>query len=153
MVGAGDSVIAAFHGTAESSRQMSEAALRDDTDNADLLAAEAQRLHQAGQAARAEAICRQILAAAPCHGAALHRLGLILCARGDAAGMALLERAVSAAQPDCVGLFCSNYGAILLRSGHPDRAVELLKQAVIAAPGYRRAYDNLVGALKASGRP
>ena len=82
---------------------MTEAALRDHPGNADRLAAEAQRLHQAGQTAEAEAICREILEATPGHADALHRLGLILWGRGDAAGLALLQRATEAAPPDRVG--------------------------------------------------
>src|SRR5471032_571760 len=102
------------------------AALRDHAGDADESAAEAQRLHQAGRSAEAEAICRDILAEEPDHAEALHRLGLILAGGGDAAGLALLERAVATAPPDRLGLFCSNFGAILLQHGEPDRAVEIL---------------------------
>jgi protein O-GlcNAc transferase len=129
------------------------AELRDRIGDAEEMAAEAQRLHQAGQLPEAEAICRDILARLPGHAEALHRLGLILAGGGDTAGLALLVRAVEAAPPDRLGLFCSNFGAVLLQHGEPDRAVEILRRAVAAAPGYRRAYDNLIAALTASDRP
>jgi len=61
------------------------------------LLAEATRAYQQGQAARAEVVCRQILARAPAHGGALNLLGILQQASGNHRGaIKTLAKAVAA---------------------------------------------------------
>jgi len=75
-------------------------------------------LQQAGDAAGAEALYRQLLAVLPAHGSALANLGLLVFGRGAVGeAIALLEQAI-AVQPDTPD-FHHNLGLILAQS---DRA-------------------------------
>jgi protein O-GlcNAc transferase len=104
-----------------------------------------QLLH-ARQLSEAEAIARQILAAAPDQPDALRIVGLIACLSGRVdEGLALLERL--AAQHPNVGEYQSNFGSALDQSGKTVEAIRAFRRAVELEPANADAVFNLADAL------
>jgi predicted O-linked N-acetylglucosamine transferase (SPINDLY family) len=110
------------------------------------LEAAAERLN-AGDAATAERLCREILAAMPEQPWALDMLGLITHRAGDMAEAAgLFERAVAAA-PDEPRLMV-NLGVALLALKRPEDALVQLEKACKLAPRLADAWFNAGRALQ-----
>jgi predicted O-linked N-acetylglucosamine transferase (SPINDLY family) len=108
-------------------------------------------LHQSGRIQEAESVYRQVLAAKPDNGDALHLLGLIAHAAGDHnAAEGLIARAL-AAVPNAP-LFHYNLGMVLQETGRLDEAVRCFNRAAELKPDYVEALDALGSALTAAGR-
>ena len=100
------------------------------------------QLHQAGNNAEAEQLCRQILASHPRHADSLHLLGVIAhhTQRGDLAvdliGKAIAINAYEAS-------YHCNLGTALWQLGRLDDAVASYRAALCLRPGYAKAQFNL----------
>jgi Flp pilus assembly protein TadD len=107
--------------------------------------------HLAGQAAEAEHIYHQVLAAQPAHADALHQLGLLRLQAGllDQA-TELIQRAILANPHNAH--FHSNLGQVLASRGQPEAAEQACRRALAIRPGFPEALNNLGNALAASGR-
>lgn len=107
-------------------------------------------LHQAGKLAEAEAAYRRILRGGP-QADALHYLGMIEHARGDAAGaIGRMREAVKLAPGRA--LFHSNLGAVLHEAGRNAEAETALRRALELDRGCARAWNNLGNVLRAEAR-
>ena len=115
-----------------------------------LLAAAAGQ-YRAGRLPRAEALCRRVLDASPCHGEALHLLSLVekQAGRPEVAAV-LLERAVRV-NP---GYAAAHHalGNVLTQLGRLPRAVAAYRSALLAAPDHAEAYRDLADVLVELGR-
>lgn len=98
--------------------------------------------HQAGELEDAERIYRQILAQDPRQADALHLLGLVLYARGEAPAAAELVRQAVAAQPRSA-VFHFNLGNILRDAGDLAGALAAHRQAVALQPDEADYHNNL----------
>lgn len=109
------------------------------------------RLHQAGRAAEAEPLYREVLAVAPRHADALHLLGIV-CLQGrrweEAA--ALIGQAVAINDRDAA--YRCNLGTALRELGRWAEAVEAYAGAVRLAPDHLDAHYNLGVTLQDMGR-
>ena len=108
--------------------------------------------HQyAGRLPEADAICRQILAAEPRHGDALHLLGLIALekARPDIAAD-LIRRAIGVSPG--VAIFHYNLGNVHGGQGQLDEAISAYRRAIDLQPDFSEAHNNLGTALRGTGR-
>lgn len=95
--------------------------------------AEARRHWSAGETARAEEICREMLAAAPLHAPALHLLGVMARARGDSdAALGHFERAAAAG--DAAAFMLDDLAELYLRLGRLAEAEATARRA-LDAPG------------------
>jgi tetratricopeptide (TPR) repeat protein len=96
----------------------------------------------AGQAAAAERLCQQVLAASPNHADALHLLGLMAHAYGNAElGIELLTKACAVrAVP---ALFHSNLAEMCRQRGRLSEAEAAGRRAVAADPSLSQAWNNL----------
>jgi tetratricopeptide (TPR) repeat protein len=96
----------------------------------------------AGQAAQAEQLCRQVLAAAPGHADALHLLGLMAHAydKPDQA-IDFLTRACQA--PGVPALFHSNLAEMCRQRGRLAEAETAGRRAVAADPNLSQGWNNL----------
>ena len=104
-------------------------------------------LHQRGDAAAAERIYREALAAQPGHPLAQHFLGVILYQRQDvAAALPLLLRSVEAVpgEPE----FRNNLGLALAAGGHEQEAIAAFRAALALKSGHAVAWNNLGLALQ-----
>ncbi|WP_127477331.1 tetratricopeptide repeat protein [Sulfurivermis fontis] len=106
--------------------------------------------HQAGDFAAAEFLYRQILAAQPNHGEALHLLGLVHYARGDLAAAAQQIRAAVAAAPH-TAVFHFNLGNVLRDAGALEQAITSYRQAVDLQPEEADYHNNLGQACEEAG--
>jgi protein O-GlcNAc transferase len=98
--------------------------------------------HQSGDLNRAEAGYRDILAATPNHGDALHLLGLVHLHREDhRSAAALIEQAV-AQHPD-MPFYYNNLGLARMGLGEADRARACYEHALALHPRYPEAWFNL----------
>ena len=112
--------------------------------------AEAQRHHRAGRLTEAEALCRQVLAAAPRHAGSLHLLGLVACACGHPDdGIALIRHALALAPDSPKGH--NGLGVALHEAGDRDGAISHYRRALELAPDYPEAMSNLGAALQERG--
>jgi tetratricopeptide (TPR) repeat protein len=105
----------------------------------------------AGRAAEAERLCREILAASPDHPVVLHLLGVICLQTnrpGDAAE--LIARSI-ARQPDMAAAHY-NLGLAHQALGAAEAAAESYRRALALQPGNAEAHNNLGNALQNLGR-
>ncbi len=102
--------------------------------------------HQAGNVDEAAPLYRRLLAIAPDHADALHRLGLLLQQRGDSQeAVLLLTRAVASRPNDAV---CQNNLANMLKEqGRLAEAISAYQAAIRYKPDYANAYFNLADLL------
>lgn len=107
--------------------------------------------HRSGRVAEAEAIYRNILAADPQHGPALHMLGVIAYQRDRCEDAVELIRRALASDPHQPH-FHNSLGEVLRAKGELDAAEACYREAVRLHPGYAEAYNNLGIALGAQGR-
>jgi protein O-GlcNAc transferase len=116
------------------------------TDIAPLLAA-AVAHHQADRLADAEALYRQVLAAAPDDIDALHLLGVLATQSNQhETAVALIRRAV-ALQPT-IPVLHYNLGCALREALRPDEAESHFRQALVLQPDYPHALNNLGDILR-----
>jgi len=107
--------------------------------------------HQAGRLPQAEALYRQVLAAAPNHADALHLLGLIAHQTGDhATAVALIDRAI-AVNPSAPA-FHNNCGEAYRAMGKLEEAIACYEKTLTLDPGFVDAYSNRGVAYQAQGR-
>jgi tetratricopeptide (TPR) repeat protein len=107
--------------------------------------------YSSGDWAKAEQLCRWILAAHKDHYAALHLLGIIAARmRHTEEAAVLLERAV-AAKPDDAAVH-NNYGNVLSDLGRVDEALHSFARALSINPRDAQAHYNQGNALTALGR-
>ncbi|MDD5250924.1 MAG: tetratricopeptide repeat protein [Rhodocyclaceae bacterium] len=117
----------------------------------DALLAAALAHHQAGRAALAEGLYRQVLAAAPDHAEALHLLGVLLHQRGEHAdAMTLMRRALRAGPG--VAKYHNNLGSALNALKESSEALACFRQAIALQPDYADAHYNQGVALTELGR-
>ncbi|HEX8525176.1 MAG TPA: tetratricopeptide repeat protein [Tepidisphaeraceae bacterium] len=111
----------------------------------------AQRLHQAGQLADAEALYREVLHASADDRTAMHLLGLVLfqTGRGDEA-RGLLEKSVAGRQTPPEFFF--NAAVVLDQLGETGRAATLYERAIALRHNYPEALNNLSTAYTRLGR-
>ncbi len=108
-------------------------------------------LHQAGDLDAAESLYRDILAREPEQADALHLLGLVQYAKGDAAGgAALIRRAIASAPANAVYHF--NLGNVCRDLGDPDAALRAYAAAIELQPGEADYHYNLAELLDAQGQ-
>ncbi len=107
--------------------------------------------HRTGRLQEAEALYRQILAAAPDHADALHLLGLLSAQMGNhEAAAGFIERAVRV-NPS-VADYHNNLGETLRALGKVEQAISAYQQALALRPTYVAARFNLGLAFQAQGR-
>ena len=108
---------------------------------------EALALHKRGMLDEAEQCYRQLLEAEPRHFDALHLLGLIARARGDAQlAVGLIERAIEVDDRQAIA-WC-NLGTAWQDLGASDRAIPAFERAIALDPGYALAHNNRGNALR-----
>ena len=107
--------------------------------------------HQAGRLADAEALYRQILAAQPRQGDALHFLGVIAGLMGQyGQAVALIGQAIEI-RPDNAGAH-THLGAVYRATGRLDEAIKAFHEALGYQPRFGLARCNLVE-LRSTLRP
>lgn len=112
--------------------------------------AKALALHEQGRLAEAEALYGAVLAARPDNFDALHMMGLVKLARGQAGeALTLVAAAMRARQSPQVLL---NYGLVLNALQRHQEAVESFDQAIKLKSKYAEAHNNRGAALTALGR-
>ncbi|HKW80046.1 MAG TPA: DUF5672 family protein [Casimicrobiaceae bacterium] len=114
----------------------------------DLRLQQAIALHRAGDAAAAEAVYREVLAARPGDPLAEHFLGVTFYQRGElAAALPLLERSVAATphEPE----FHNNLGLALAAGDREPDAIAAFRAALALKPEHAAAWNNLGLALQA----
>lgn len=102
----------------------------------------------AGRAAAAEAILRQILALRPQHPIVLHILGMAVNAQGDRTQALALVHQAAALAPDNPDIH-SNLGTIFKALDRLDEAETSYKQAITLRPDFIEAWNNLGNACHA----
>jgi predicted TPR repeat methyltransferase len=108
-------------------------------------------LHQAGDLDAAEDLYRGILAREPEQADALHLLGLVQYAKGDAAsGVALIKRAIASAPANAVYHF--NLGNVCRDLGDADAAIGAYEAAIELQPEEVDYHYNLAELLDAQGQ-
>jgi len=106
---------------------------------------------QTGRLDKAEALCRQVLAAAPGNGGALHCLGIVAGRRGhlgDAIG--LLKRSLGV-QPKNADVL-TDLGTLYLMAGQAEEGCAALKTALSVKPAHTEALYNYGLALLRMGQ-
>ena len=105
------------------------------------------QLYQAGDLARSEQLCRQLLVQQPDQLEALHALGVILC-RSDRSDQAIsyLQRVLEL-QPDFAEAW-GNLGGAFQAQNQLDLAIAHYGQAIALQPDYADAHYNLALALQ-----
>ena len=106
--------------------------------------------HRSGGLREAEALCRQILAAQPGHGEALHMLGMVAFADGRPAEAAALLRQATDANPQSAECQ-SHLGVVLAASRAFAEAAAALRRAVALRPNRAEDHYNLGLALREAG--
>ena len=127
------------------------AAAAGDVLRADALVAEGNDREDAGDAARAEALYREAIAAAPGHARGHLNLGIALAARGDLDGAAAAYERVLAIEPaHPFGHY--NFARLALLRGDLARAEALVNAALAARPEFPQALVLQSNLLDAQGR-
>jgi Flp pilus assembly protein TadD len=104
-----------------------------------------------GELARAESVCRTVLAAAPNNAAALHLLGLVRARGGDREGAEeCLRRSVELEPADT--RLRANLATFLRRAGRLEEAERVYRRVLQLQPGAREARRGLVLTLDGLGR-
>ncbi|MGC1460236.1 MAG: tetratricopeptide repeat protein [Steroidobacteraceae bacterium] len=112
---------------------------------------QAQSWHDAGEQAKAEQLCRWVLAEQPDHFDALHLLGVITAGTQRAAdAVELLARAVAARPADA--LAHRDYGEALRSVRRLDEALESYARALEISPDDAAAHNGRAATLRALGR-
>jgi len=102
----------------------------------------AEQHRQAGRLQAAEALCRQILNAAPGHAETLHLLGIIAHQAGNlSAAIDLLRGAI--VSNGSVPLYHCNLGEMCRLAGRLDEALAAGRQALALRPHYPEARNNI----------
>jgi tetratricopeptide (TPR) repeat protein len=115
------------------------------------LLARAAACHRRGELDAAEALYREVLAAAPAHFDALHLCGVLMQQRGRSAeALRLIGEALSANAE--VAPAHANYGLVLAALGRPDEALANYDRALALKPDYAEAHYNRANALALLGR-
>jgi predicted O-linked N-acetylglucosamine transferase (SPINDLY family) len=112
---------------------------------------QALRCHQAGQPQQAEPLLRQILAAAPRHGGALHLLGVLAYQSGRFGLAADCFRQATAVHPDQADCHAA-LGAAYQALGLPAEAERCHRHALRLSPNDPAAWNNLGITLAAQGK-
>lgn len=99
-------------------------------------------LHRSGQLPRAKELYEQILASIPDHADAMHLLGLVERALGNADRARLLVSQAARLNPNHPA-YQSNLGNILRDAGENDAAEAAYQRAMQLAPGFVDALNNL----------
>jgi predicted O-linked N-acetylglucosamine transferase (SPINDLY family) len=107
--------------------------------------------HQARQPQQAEPLLRQVLAAAPRHGGALHLLGVLAYQSGRFGLAADCFRQAAAVHPDLPDCHTA-LGAAYLALGLPADAERCHRQALLLNPADPAAWNNLGITLAAQGK-
>lgn len=113
---------------------------------------EAVRLHQAGQAQRAQALYARILKRVPDQPDALHLSGLLRYQAGDWAEAETLIRRALGLNPRAAS-YHNSLGVVMLAQGRAAEAETQFRAALARDPSYAQALNNLGNALQALGRP
>jgi predicted O-linked N-acetylglucosamine transferase (SPINDLY family) len=116
------------------------------------LFAQALRHHQAGQPQQAEPLLRHILAADPCHGGALHLLGVLAYQAGRFAHAADCFQQAAAVHPDLPDCHTA-LGAAYQALGRPADAERCHRHALGLRPDDPTAWNNLGITLAAQRKP
>ena len=115
---------------------------RDAKQNLARLVAEGRELHLAGKLAEAEPVLRQALAIEPNDPESLHRLGMILDARGQYdAAIDLMQRSILRA-PN-VPEFFNNLGEAFRKAGRVGEALRAYERSLQLRPGSPEALNNM----------
>jgi predicted O-linked N-acetylglucosamine transferase (SPINDLY family) len=114
-------------------------------------AAEAFRLHQAGQLAEAEHLYRQVLTAVPRHADCLHLFGILADQTGRSE-LAARQIALAIAANSTYAPFHLSMAVVLTRLGRLDEAMEACRGAIALKPDYADAYLNLGSVQTTLGR-
>ncbi len=109
------------------------------------------QLHGAGSLDQAAALYERVLALDPKHPDALHLLGVVALARGDAARAEKLIAQAIKRNPSAA-LYHVNLGSALLEQGRPEQALEPLRRALRLQPDSVEALNNLANALQRTDR-
>src|SRR5687768_14882318 len=115
---------------------------RDAKENLARLVAEGRELHVAGKLAEAEPVLRQALAIEPNDPESLHRVGMILDARGQSdAAIDLMQRSILRA-PN-VPEFFNNLGEAFRKAGRVGEALRAYERSLQLRPGSPEALNNM----------
>ena len=127
-------------------------ALSEDAASLDERFKRAARLHRDGRTRAAEALCREILLAGPCHGNTLNLAAILAQGRGATdEALDLMDRAV-AAMPENPRMH-GNRGRILVKNNDHGAAALAFQRAVDLAPEDTGLAMDLARSLAADGRP
>jgi Flp pilus assembly protein TadD len=112
---------------------------------------EALRCQQAGRAAEAEQLCRQILAIDPRHADSFHLLGGMAHQAGRSEGaVGLIERAI--VLKGGVAAYFNSLGLALQVQGQADQAEAQYRHALVLDPNFIHAHNNLGLLLQTEGK-
>ena len=118
---------------------------------ADQTIEQARQYAEAGDLERAATLCTDRLAARPDDPDALHLLGVLRCAGGDAdAAVSLIQRAIAIDGGSAKHF--SNLGNAFKAQGNPTEAATALQRATALDPGFEDAHFNLGVLLEEQGR-
>jgi tetratricopeptide (TPR) repeat protein len=106
---------------------------------------------RSGNLAAAEAMCRQVLAAAPDHRDALHLLGLTLISAGRYQEALQCFSKVAAQSPPSAGYHC-DVGVVHRFLGQPEEAVRAFEKALEIDSNHAAGWSNLSDTLLHLGR-
>lgn len=109
------------------------------------------QLHGAGELDQAATLYERVLDLDPKHPDALHLLGMVALAKGDAARAEKLILQAIKRNP-AAALYHVNLGNALLDQGKPEQAVDPLRRALRLQPDSVEAMNNLANALQRSNR-
>lgn len=112
----------------------------------------AMQLHQQGKLGEAQRLYEALLAQAPNHPEALHRLGLLHHQSGQGQQAVDLIRRAIALAPESAA-YHSNLGLALRGLKEPRQAVAAFEEAIRLKPDFAGAYFNLALALQETGEP
>jgi tetratricopeptide (TPR) repeat protein len=108
-------------------------------------------LAQAGDLAKAEELCRELLARHPHSAAALHAFGVVAYMRkdyADAIDRFAQATSIEGANPQ----YLSNLGEAQRRAGRPEEALATFEKALLNRPEFLKAHLGVANALRDLGR-